>query len=247
MPTIGKIFYAERGQGEALLCLHGAGGNHTHWGRIMAGLADIARVVTIDLPGHGRSAPPACPTIAAYGAAALDLLTALDLERAILVGHSLGAAAALEAALIAPERVAGLILVGAAARLRVAPATLSGLVERPVEAVEQLVAAIYPPPAAALRPTAIAEYLQDPALLRADLLACDGWDIRARLETGRIATLLISGELDVLTPPRLANELRDLLGAELISLPAAGHAPMLDAPVPTLLAMRAWLTARRTR
>lgn len=242
MPIVDAIFYAARGAGPPLVCLHGAGGTHTHWGYVLAGLSESARVLAPDLPGHGRSRGPAPSTVAGYGAAALALLDALGLERAILAGHSMGAAAAIEAALAAPGRIAGLALVGAAARLRVAPAILAGLAADPAAAIDQLVTMMYPGPSAHLRAPAAAAYLRDPDLLRADFAACDGWDARARVPALACPALVICGEGDVMTPPRLATELAGMLaGSRLALLPEVGHVPMLEAPEATVEAMRAWL------
>ncbi len=242
MPMISGIFFAERGGGLPVLCLHGAGGSHTHWGHLLAGLSGVARVIAPDLPGHGRSQPPAPADIAGYGAAAIALLDALGLERAILAGHSMGAAAALEAAVAAPERVAGLALLGASARLRVAPAFIAGLADDPEPTITQLVATMYPEPSAHLREGAAAEYRRDPARLRADFLACDGWDIRARLAGVTSPTLVLTGAADAMTPPKLAQELAGLLpGAELVLLPEVGHVPMLEAPEATCATLSTWL------
>jgi pimeloyl-ACP methyl ester carboxylesterase len=242
MPTLSGIFFAARGAGPPVLCLHGAGGAHTHWGHLLAGLSGVARVVALDLPGHGRTTLPAPADIAGYGSAAIALLDALGLERAVLAGHSMGAAAALEAAVAAPGRVAGLALIGASARLRVAPTIIAGLADDPEQAIAQLVATMYPDPSAHLREAAAAEYRRDPARLRADFLACDGWDIRPRLSAIACPAIVITGAADAMTPPKLAQELAALIpGAELALLPAVGHVPMLEAPAPTCAALRAWL------
>ncbi len=145
MPVVstpaGDIFYLGRGRGDtALICVHGAGGTHAHWGYQMRDLSDASLIYTIDLPGHGRSTPPGRTTVAEYGAALLDMIDVLGLERAALVGHSMGGAIALWAALQAPERVAGLGLVGTGGRLRVAPAILDGL-SRDLLATIRLIAA----------------------------------------------------------------------------------------------------------
>ncbi|NTU81040.1 MAG: alpha/beta fold hydrolase [Chloroflexales bacterium] len=242
MPTVAGVFYAVRGAGQPVVCLHGAGGSHTHWGHLLVGLADRARVFAPDLPGHGRSAPPAPATISGCAEATLALLDDLGLERAVLVGHSMGAAAAIEAALSAPARVVGLALVGAAARLRVAPALLADLAADPAAAIEQLVAMMYPECSAHMRGPAVAEYRRDPATLRADFMACDGWDARPRLAALACPALVVCGEADVMTPPKLAAELAGLIaGARLALLPAVGHAPMLEAPAATVAELRAWL------
>ncbi|NTW97360.1 MAG: alpha/beta fold hydrolase, partial [Oscillochloris sp.] len=131
MPTLetatGLVFYATHGEaGPALICLHGAGGSHSHWGHLLGGLADCARVFAPDLPGHGRSAPPGRATVDGYVEFLFEFMDALGLERALLAGHSMGGAIALAAALARPGRVAGLALLGSSARLRVLPALIAG-------------------------------------------------------------------------------------------------------------------------
>src|SRR5215212_8694137 len=114
------MFYLKRGRsGPALVCIHGAGGTHAHWGYQLRDLSAVAQVYAIDLPGHGRSAPPGRGSIAGYAAALYDWMDTLGLDRAALIGHSMGGAVALWMALEAPERVAGLGLVGAGGRMRV--------------------------------------------------------------------------------------------------------------------------------
>lgn len=242
MASHNGIFYIDQGHGAPLVCLHGAGGTHRHWGALLAPLSVVARLIIPDLPGHGRSAPPGYATIAEYGQAALRLLDGLGVDRAVLAGHSMGAAAALEAALAAPERVRGLALIGASARLRVAPELLQRLADDPDKAIELLVEWIYPETAAHLRPAAAAEFRQcDPTVLRGDFLACDGWDVRTRLNTLRLPALVVCGEADRMTPPRLAQELQSLLGARLVLLPEVGHMPMLEQPARVAAALREWL------
>lgn len=242
MPKLNGVFYAERGEGPALVCLHGAGGSHTHWGHVLQGLSDRARVIAPDLPGHGRSEPPPLGSVATYGAWVAGLLDALGVERALLAGHSMGAAIALEAAIAAPARVAGLALVGAGARLRVAPAFLDGLATTPEATIAQIVELMYPATAAHLREAAAAEYRRAPAILRSGFLCCDGWDARPRLAAVSCPALIICGEEDAMTPPKLARELAGLLrGAVLELLPGVGHVPMLEAPEATVRALRAWV------
>jgi pimeloyl-ACP methyl ester carboxylesterase len=157
----------------------------------------------------------------------------------------MGAAVALELAVAYPERLAGLALVGAAARLRVAPALLEGLVADSDAAIEQLVTMIYPEPASRLRAPAATEYRRWPGVLRGDLIACDGWDLRERVAGLSLPALVVCGDADGMTPPRLARELQALIGAELVLLPGVGHMPMVEAPGPTAAAI-ASLIARAT-
>lgn len=94
----------------ALLLLHGLGGQVAHF---TYGLTDLLcahyRVVAVDRPGNGYSAP-AAPDLAAQAALVASLIERLGLVRPLVVGHSLGGAVALALALDHPQHVAGLAL-----------------------------------------------------------------------------------------------------------------------------------------
>ncbi|MEI7770513.1 MAG: alpha/beta fold hydrolase [Chloroflexales bacterium] len=249
MPLIdtaaGPIFYAQRGRaGPALLCLHGAGGSHRHWLHLLDGLGDLARAYAADLPGHGGSASPGRASIAAYAESVFALMDALGLERAALAGHSMGAAAAIVAALDRPERVAGLALVGASARLRVLPALIPGLADDPAATIDMLVSMLYAAEAPAeLRAAGVDDLRRcDPAVLRDDFRACDGFDIRPRLAELRTPALVVCGAEDRMTPPRLGAELHaGIVGAQLVTIAGTGHMIMLERPDQLIAALRGWL------
>lgn len=104
--TRNGIAFVEQGQGEPLLLIHGVGLNADAWGPQIAALSDTHRVIALDMPGHGQSAPPPDgAAIADYAAQALALLDALGIEKANVVGHSMGGLVALALALDKPERV----------------------------------------------------------------------------------------------------------------------------------------------
>lgn len=240
----GPIFYAERGVGPALVCIHGAGGSHRLWGGLFAPLSMRFRLIALDLPGHGRSPAPGCTTIADYTAVLQAFLDALRIERALLAGHSMGSAIAIQLALAAPDRVEGLFLAGPAARLRVLPAFIDGLVADTEATIELLVSLLFGPAAPPeMRSAAAADYRRcDPAVFRGDFIACNGFDVRAHLSGIRVPAIILSGEADQLTPPKLAVELQaGLANARLITLPDVGHMPLIEAPAETLAAFSgAW-------
>ncbi|NNJ10250.1 alpha/beta fold hydrolase [Chloroflexales bacterium ZM16-3] len=252
MPTIdtavGRAFYAARGNaGPAILCIHGAGGSHSHWGHLLGGLDDIARVYAVDLPGHGRSDPPGHASIPGYAEFIFALMDALELERAVLAGHSMGGAITLTAATERPSRVTGLILAGSSARLRVLPSLIEGLVGDPEDAIDQMVGMLYAADAPAeLRAAGAAEYRRcDPLVFRDDFIACDGFDIRPRLAELRLPALVITGTEDRMVPPKLSAELHaGLAGAQLASISGAGHMPMVERPDQVVAAIREWLGAK---
>lgn len=248
--TIGDLFVMRRGQsGPPLICIHGAGGSSRHWGLMIEPLATVAQVYAVDLPGHGRSPVTGDPVTIANNAQAISALhTALGLPPAIVLGHSMGGAIALQLAVDAPQMVAGLGLIGSAARLRVAPTLLAGLGGDAVarqEAITQLVNWLFSPAAdPALAAEAAAEYTAlDPAILLADLQACDGFDIRPQLATIRCPALVVTGADDTLTPPKLGAELAAGLGGEHRLLANVGHMPMLETPSQLSQLLRSWIKA----
>lgn len=241
----GAISYAQRGKaGPALICIHGAGGTHRHWGNQLRDLSDIARVYALDLPGHGRSGEAAStepPSVAGYSAALLDFMDACGLDQTVLVGHSMGGAIALWTALDAPERVLGLGLVGTGARLRVAPAILDGFDNDLAATIRLIVDYAYAPATpAALLQQAEADYADaNPVAFRSDFSACDSFDIRTRLVEIRCPTTIICGSADRMTPPKYSEALRDgIPGSTLTLVPNAGHMAMIEQPDAVSQALR---------
>ncbi len=109
---VGSLHVAERHREGALpvVFVHGLGGRLEHWTAPLHFLGPAVRGVAFDLPGHGRS-DPAAAGIAELASSIGAVADALGLRRSVLVGHSLGAAAAIAYAGAHPGRVAGLLLV----------------------------------------------------------------------------------------------------------------------------------------
>ncbi|MER5548732.1 alpha/beta fold hydrolase [Streptomyces sp. NPDC001118] len=100
------------GKGDAVLLIHGIGDSSDTWRDIMPGLAKHYRVIAPDLLGHGHSDKPRADySLAAYANGMRDLLSVLGVERATIVGHSLGGAVAMQFAYQFPERCERLVLV----------------------------------------------------------------------------------------------------------------------------------------
>jgi pimeloyl-ACP methyl ester carboxylesterase len=240
--STGAIFYLKRGNtGPSMICVHGAGGTHNHWGYQLRDLSDVAQVYTLDLLGHGRSAPPGRDSIAGYAEVVLAFMDGLGLGRAVLVGHSMGGAIALQVALDAPERVIGLGLVGAGGRMRVAPAILDGLSGDRLATIRTIVEYAYAPDAPErLRRQAEAAYaLCDPIVYRGDYLACDAFDVLSRLSEIDCSTAIICGTTDRLTPPKYAEALRDRIRGSTLTLVAdAGHMAPIERPAEVSAALR---------
>lgn len=96
----------------AVLFIHGYSCTAHDWRLQTGALSADLTCIALDLRGHGRSSPvTGAITMGTFASDALALMDALEIEAAVLVGHSMGTRIALEAALQAPERVAGLVLV----------------------------------------------------------------------------------------------------------------------------------------
>lgn len=92
--------------------VHGFGCAHTDWDAQVAHLSPHHRTIAVDLRAHGPTpGTPADCTIERYGADVAELMHSLALPPAVLVGHSMGCRVVVEAALQAPDRTAGVILV----------------------------------------------------------------------------------------------------------------------------------------
>jgi pimeloyl-ACP methyl ester carboxylesterase len=107
-----EVRYRDEGQGPVLLLLHGIAGSSRAWREVMPALAEGHRVIAPDLLGHGESAKPVGDySLGAYASGLRDLLDALGVERATLVGQSFGGGVAMQLAYQHPDRCERLVLV----------------------------------------------------------------------------------------------------------------------------------------
>jgi pimeloyl-ACP methyl ester carboxylesterase len=125
-----RLWVEEEGDGPAVLFLHGGLGDSRLWAPVAALLADAFRCIRFDLRFYGRSEAPA--EAWSHDADAVGVLDALGVERAALVGLSLGGRVALETALLHPERVTAVVHVAGA----VAPFELDAVIEEAYAAAE---------------------------------------------------------------------------------------------------------------
>ena len=110
------IHCLEAGQGPALLLIHGLGASTFTFRRILPDLARRFRVVAVDLKGFGFSERPAAGdySLSAQAALVRQVMDQLGVEKASVLGHSMGGAVAMRLALAYPERVERLILASSA-------------------------------------------------------------------------------------------------------------------------------------
>lgn len=236
-----------------IVFIHGALNDHSVWTLLARWCAHHGYgVLAVDLPGHGRSAGTPLTSVEAIAAWLHRLLDTAGVQKAALVGHSMGSLIALEAA----ERASTLVMVGTAYPMKVSEALLSTARERP-EAAMAMVTAFshslasakpgYPGPGAWLRggSMALMKRLQGRQaavnLFENDFQVCD------RYTGGEAAAARVScpvhfilGALDQMTSPKQNAVLGALLKPRVHTVPA-GHALMAEAPDAVLAALRASL------
>lgn len=107
-----RVIYRAAGSGPPVVLIHGMINSSIHWRAVALKLADRFTVIAPDLIGHGDSATPRGDySLGAHAAAIRDLLVAIGVERASIVGHSLGGGVAMQYFWQFPERVERLALV----------------------------------------------------------------------------------------------------------------------------------------
>jgi pimeloyl-ACP methyl ester carboxylesterase len=107
-----RVQFTIAGQGPPVVLIHGVAGRASQWDQIVELLADTHTVLAPDLLGHGESAKPRGDySLGAHASGIRDLLVGLNIERASIVGHSLGGGIAMQFAYQFPERCERLVLV----------------------------------------------------------------------------------------------------------------------------------------
>lgn len=248
-----RVRYLDRGEGPTLVLLHGMACCWQWWLECLPELTERFRVLAVDLPGFGDSAPLASGSSIPHQAGAVTaLIDSLGIERVAVAGHSMGGLVATRIALARPELVARLVLVDAggvpmterrlSAVLRVLrfahrsftrPAVLDLLVSSRAARRLLLRGAMADPDClsddlAAL----VVPRLDAPGF--ADAIAASARAVRASDPAAiTVPTRLIWGEKDVFAPVHTAEAmLRALPDGRLDVLPGVGHSPMVEAPGP---------------
>lgn len=136
VPPVGKfitvdgtrLHYLDRGSGPAVVMLHGLASQLQTFTYAMQARLPGYRLIMVDRPGSGYSKPAASAALSAQAQVLSDFLRALGVDRALLVGHSLGGALSLAFAIDHPEQTAGLALIAPATQAQdEPPEALKGL------------------------------------------------------------------------------------------------------------------------
>jgi pimeloyl-ACP methyl ester carboxylesterase len=238
----------------SIVFVHGAAMDHTVWALQTRYFAHHGRnVLAIDLPGHGRAEGPALADMGAMADWVIRVLDALGIETAQLVGHSMGSLVALEAAARHPERVTGLALLGTSVPMPVADALLAAAEADHHSAFDMVTlwghsrdGQVGGNRAPGLWMTGGGLRLLErsaPGVMHAALTACN--DYRDGLESAKkiaCPTLLLLGDRDAMTPPKVAKSLAEAItGSKTVVLAGCGHMMTAEQPDQVLDALIAHL------
>ncbi len=220
--------------------IHGLGGDHTFWLYQVPAFCAHFPVITVDLRGHGQSTKPAGDFgVADMARDVVRLLRSLGVERAHIVGLSLGGVVAQQFALDSPLAVASLVL---ADTFAATPPEFQDMVRASLQFVEDndmpvvAKARITNAFSDAVNPV-MRDYFIDrvarndkPSYVRA-ARAVMGFSATARLGEIVAPTLVVVGDVDRVTPPALSEEIAARIpGARLARIADCGHISNLEQP-----------------
>jgi pimeloyl-ACP methyl ester carboxylesterase len=228
---------------EAVVFVHGAGQDHTIWVLPTRYFARHERnVLSVDLPGHGRSAGPALGCVEEMADWVIRVLDAAGLQTAAVVGHSMGSLVALDAAARYADRVRAAAMVATSVPLPVTDQLLTTSAANDHAALEMLTRWGYSPSAHLGGNATPGMWMTGgglrlleraaPGVLHADLVACNEYQVGLeRAEDIACPVLLVLGKRDAMTPPRAAGDLgRTLRDVQTVLLEGSGHALLSERP-----------------
>lgn len=237
-----------------VLFLHGLGATKVSWLPNLAELAKHFRLIVPDMPGHGESDKPKTDYTPRFFARTMrKMLETLGVERAAVVGNSMGGRASLELAARSPDRVSSLILLAPAVPglrvryllgfMKVIPSEIA-MIPFPVRdrLMRYVLTQLFVDPSVlteTARAAAADEFIRVYSTVEARMAFLDSlrhivteapkpfW---ARMTRVRQPALVVWGEEDRLLPVRLAPKLHEALpNSELLIMPRIGHVPQFEA------------------
>lgn len=252
--------------GPPMVMLHGAYASVHAWEPWVEELGDEFRLISFDLPGHGLTgAIPDADYSRENMSRTLDqIMQLMKLDRAVIVGHSMGGSVALQYALDHPEKIRGLVLIGSSGMRRTTDENIpSSFGIADVSWLQPITRYVTP---RFMIEAALRDSVADPdnfvtkdmverywelirmtgsreALLQRQNLRLAAEPLEARLGEITIPTLLIWGANDKLVP--LSHGVRmngAIFNSRLLAYPNIGHLPMQEAPAKTAAEARAFAT-----
>ena len=235
--------------------VHGAGLDHSWFGLQSRYFGYHGRnVLALDLPGHGRSEGPPLESIEAMADWVSNVLKNLKIEKASIVGHSMGSLVALEFAARHPVQAERIALIAVAFPMRVSPAFIDAAKRDHLDAFDmhtiwghaaQVPLAGNPNPGMWMYGDTLARLRRlAPGVLHNDLKACNDYSVGMESAAKvKCPVLFILGDCDVMTPVKATASLARAIEQETtVQVPPSGHSLMAEAPDATLDALIGFIT-----
>ena len=248
------LYYEATGQGQPVLLIHGLGSSTRDWAEQVAFFSKHYQVVVFDLRGHGKSDKPSGPySIPLFAADTTELITALGIAPAHVVGISLGGMIALQLAVSAPNLVRSLVIVNSGPefivrtfkeRLQVFQRLLIVRLLGMRKMGEVLSKRLLPKPEQEeLRRTFIERWAENDVRAYVDAMrAIVGWSVTEHLDSIRCPTLVIAADEDY-TPVALKETyVAKMPRAKLVVIHNSRHATPVDQPEQFNQALMAFLS-----
>ena len=220
-----------------LIFIHGSGGNHSIWSYQYGRLHKNYNIAAVNLPGHGSSGGKGENDVRNYSEWIKKLLVVLDWKKAVLVGHSLGAAIALRFAINYSEDIAGIVCIGTGMKMPVNSFFLEFLQTNPPEVPAEITDLICKYSLAKENRLKLSAPLKESIsqskvdILYGDLFACNELDLTQEAGKITVPALIVCGAEDKMTPPDLSRALAAGIGkATLEIIEGAGHMVMIEKP-----------------
>ena len=244
MPTVKvgdiNLYYEQHGTGDAIVFAHAFLDDCNVWKAQIPVLARTHTVIVYDHRGHGKSDKPKGDYSVQTLAEDLNgLISTLNLDRAALVGNSIGGMTILTMALNHPERVSKLVLVCTTPRLVIQLPVIGsmfgwlcslfpyGMFARTVQRTK-----IYRPSREATN-QALGRAMQVPryAAYKCWRSLFTSYDIKGQISKIRVPTLIVAGEKDLSIPMKMNRLMnKSIEGSKLEVIPNCGHLPMIERP-----------------
>lgn len=243
-----RTYYEEAGDGQPIVCIHAACQDTLMYRQVVAGLSDEFRVISLDAPSHGKTLEPeggefrSLTRHAEFNEAFMD---ALELERPVIVGCSMGGNMVLELGARRPDRYAAIVSCeGADYTPTVSQFLLDMLLlngQQILECWSQSLTGNRTPPDRA-REVVWQIRRVNPEVMAGDLTGYAGFDARDRVGSIASPVLLLRGDGDWLVSQEMVEATRDRIpGARISVLPGTGHYPMIENPLEFNEAVRSFL------
>ncbi|TFG05051.1 MAG: alpha/beta hydrolase [Promethearchaeota archaeon] len=219
-----------------LIFVHGAMGSHNIWKKQVERLSSKVKILAVDLPGHEENQCTEIPNLNSYIAYLKETIEQNQVEKVILAGHSMGGGVVMLYYLQYPEKVAGLILVGTGARLKVMPIILE-LTKKDIPQVVKMMGTVaFHKKTKKYNPEIIEEVSKSMACISStighqDFSICNNFDVMDKITAIKIPTLIICGDDDKLTPVKYSRYLNEHIPASKLHIVEnAGHMVMVEQP-----------------